>query len=62
MTTTFALRTYREGASGPPAGVVVRRGDELGVTGPPQRQGRFDRFDLPTGGFVLVPRSRWAWA
>jgi hypothetical protein len=60
MTTTFARRTYREGAGPPPAGVVVRRGDELTVVGPPRRQGKFDRFEVP-GGFVLVPRSRWAW-
>src|SRR3954449_12632371 len=28
VTTTFALRVYRDGAEGPPAGVVVRRGDD----------------------------------
>jgi hypothetical protein len=61
MTTTFALRVYRDGAGGSPAGVVVRRGDEFAVTGPPRREGRFDQFELPGGGFVLVPRSRWAW-
>jgi hypothetical protein len=61
LTTTFACRVYRAGASAPPAGVVVRRGDELAVAGPPHRRGAFDRFDLPDGGFVLVPRSRWAW-
>jgi hypothetical protein len=62
LTTTFACRVYRGGAGEPPAGRVVRRGDELAVAGPPRRQGPFDRFDLAEGGFVLVPRSRWAWA
>jgi hypothetical protein len=62
LTTTFACRVYRAGAGEPPAGVVMRRGSELEVVGPPQKRGPFDRFDLPCGGFVLVPRSRWAWA
>jgi hypothetical protein len=62
MTTTFACRIYRDGAGLPPPGVVLRRGDELAVSGPPWRHGRFDRFTLPDGGFVLIPRSRWAWA
>jgi hypothetical protein len=63
MTTTFALRVYRTGADGPPPGVVVRRGDEFAVAGPPARCGRYDKFQTPDGiGYVLVPRSRWAWA
>lgn len=61
LTTTFACRVYR-GPSGIPAGVVLRRGSELSVAGAPTRQGKFDRFELPSGGYVLVPRSRWAWA
>lgn len=62
MLTTFALRVYNGDAGGPPRGRVVRRGDELAVAGAPRREGKFDRFELPGGGFVLVPRSRWAWA
>jgi hypothetical protein len=61
LTTTFARRVYRDGGGEPPAAVVVRRGDEFAVAGPPRRRGKFDRFDLPEGGFVLVPVSRWAW-
>jgi hypothetical protein len=61
MTTTFACRVYRAGAGELPTGVVMRRGSELAVAGPPQRLGKFDRFVLPDGGSVLVPRSRWAW-
>jgi hypothetical protein len=61
LTTTFALRVYRDGAGELPVGLVMRRGDEFAVLGPPRRQERFDRFDLPGGGFVLVPRGRWAW-
>jgi hypothetical protein len=62
LTATFALRVYRDGGLEPPPGVVVRRGAGLAVAGPPQRSGRFDLFNLPCGGYVLVPRSRWAWA
>ena len=62
LTTTFACRIYRGGEGEPPPGVVLRRGGELEVAGAPIRRGRFDRFELPGGGFVLVPRSRWAWA
>jgi hypothetical protein len=62
LTTTFACRVYREGAAVPPAGSVMRRGDEMEVCGTPRPEGRFDRFELPGGGFVLIPRSRWAWA
>lgn len=62
MTTTFACRVYREGDASPPPGLVVRRGDGLVVAGPPRREGKYDRFELPCGGSVLVPRSRWAWA
>ena len=61
MTTTFAWRVIRPGASELPTGTVVRRGDERVVSGPPERCGRFDKFEVP-GGHVLVPRSRWAWA
>jgi hypothetical protein len=62
LTTTFACRIYRDSEKELPAGVVLRRGSELAVAGKPFRQGKFDRFELPGGGFVLVPRSRWAWA
>ena len=62
LTTTFAFRVYRACASEWPSGIVMRRGDELSVAGPPRRHGTFDRFDLMGGGFVLIPRSRWAWA
>lgn len=62
LTTTFACRVYREGVVEPPLATVMRRGDELAVAGVPTLCGKFDRFDLPCGGFVLVPRSRWAWA
>jgi hypothetical protein len=61
LTTTFALRVHREGARVLPPARVVRRGDEVAVAGPPRRVGKYDRFDLPCGGFVLAPRSRWAW-
>lgn len=61
LTTTFACRVYREDTTEQPLGVVMRRGAELAVCGPPRSHGKFDRFDLPGGGFVLVPRSRWAW-
>jgi hypothetical protein len=61
LTTTFALRVYGE-AGELPTGKVVRRGDEFAVSGAPRREGKFDRFELHCGGFVLVPRSRWAWA
>jgi hypothetical protein len=54
LTTTFACRPFRA--------AVIRRGDTLVVGGVPTRDGRFDRFPLTTGGFILVPRSRWAWA
>ena len=62
LTTTFACRAYRAGEATPPPAVVMRRRDELDVAGPPERVGQFDRFELPSGGYVLVPRSRWAWA
>ena len=62
LTTTFACRPFRPGADGWPPAAVVRRGDRLVVGGVPTREGRFDRFPLTTGGFILVPRSRWAWA
>gem|GEM_PF-3911181 len=62
LTTTFACRVYHTGGDELPRGVVLRRGAELAVVGAPQSQGKFDRFDLPDGGFVLVPRNRWAWA
>jgi len=58
---TFACRVYRGGAGESPVGRVVRRGDEIEVGGPPERHGKFDRFEFQ-GGFVMVPRSRWAWA
>lgn len=61
VTTTFALRVYG-GAGGCPPGRVVRRGDVLAVAGAPDRVGRFDKFRVSgRAGFVLVPRSRWAW-
>jgi hypothetical protein len=62
LTTTFALRVYGQEARELPPGKVVRRGDGFAVAGAPRREGKFDRFELPSGGFVLVPRSRWAWA
>ncbi len=63
VTTTFASRPLPAVAYGvlPPAR-VLRRGDTVVVGGVPARVGRFDRFPLTTGGFILVPRSRWAWA
>ncbi|MDY3555194.1 hypothetical protein R5W24_004332 [Gemmata sp. JC717] len=60
MTTTFAWRVFPAETGGAPAGTVVRRGDERAVAGPPERCGRFDKFVVPEG-YVLVPRSRWAW-
>lgn len=62
LTTTFACRPFRSGAGGWLPATVLRRGDTLVVGGVPTRQGKFDRFPLTTGGFILVPRSRWAWA
>ncbi|MDB5308884.1 MAG: hypothetical protein JWO38_3086 [Gemmataceae bacterium] len=62
FTTTFACRVYRGDVAELPPGTVVRRRDELDVAGRPVRHGAFDKFVLPGGrGFVLVPRSRWAW-
>jgi hypothetical protein len=62
LTTTFACRVYRDGMTEQPVARVLRRGDTLRVAGRPERVGRFDKFPLPDGsGFVLVPRSRWAW-
>lgn len=61
MTTTFAWRVIRTGEGNPSVGTVVRRGDERPVAGPPERCGLFDKFEV-SGGYVLVPRSRWAWA
>ena len=61
MTTTFAWRVFRPDTPGCPAATVLRRGDERPVAGPPVRCGRFDKFEVPDG-YVLVPRSRWAWA
>jgi hypothetical protein len=61
LTTTFACRAFHAGAAGWPPAAVLRRGDSLVVGGIPTRVGRFDRFPLAGGGFVLVPRSRWAW-
>ncbi|QDU20557.1 hypothetical protein [Urbifossiella limnaea] len=63
VTTTFAFRPLPAAVYGdPPPARVLRRGDTLVVGGVPTRVGRFDRFPLTTGGFVMVPRSRWAWA
>ncbi len=62
LTTTFACRPVRAGVAECPPATVLRRGDTLVVGGVPTRAGRFDRFPLTDGGFVLVPRSRWAWA
>ncbi|MBP3954741.1 hypothetical protein J8F10_05510 [Gemmata sp. G18] len=63
VTTTFAWRAYRTGTTEPPAAIVMRRGDEFAVAGPPERCGKYDKFMTPDrDGFVLVPRSRWAWA
>lgn len=62
LTTTFACRAYREGSAELPPATVMRRGDELAVAGGPRLEGKFDRFELLDGSFVLVPRSRWAWA
>jgi hypothetical protein len=62
LTTTFACRRFRAGLVEWPPASVLRRGDTLVVGGVPTRVGRFDRFPLTDGGFVLVPRSRWAWA
>lgn len=61
LTTTFACRVYAESTSETPVARVLRRGDMLPVGGPPERVGLYDRFTV-AGGFVLVPRSRWAWA
>jgi hypothetical protein len=63
VTTTFAFRPLPSAVYGdlPPAR-VLRRGDTVVVGGVPTRVGRFDQFPLTTGGHVLVPRSRWAWA
>jgi hypothetical protein len=62
LTTAFACRVFRTGEVGWPAATVLRRGDTLEVIGRPERQGHFDRFVVDGGrGFVLVPRSRWAW-
>ncbi|VTU00787.1 unnamed protein product [Gemmataceae bacterium] len=60
MTTTFACRVYAGTPGEVPAGTVLRRGDTMAVSGPPERVGRYDRFAV-AGGFILVPRSRWAW-
>jgi hypothetical protein len=62
LTTTFACRRFGPAVDGWPRAEVVRRGDTLVVGGVPTRVGKFDRFPLTTGGFILVPRSRWAWA
>ncbi|MBN9518785.1 hypothetical protein J0H58_09735 [bacterium] len=63
LTTTFACRALRPDDHGaPPPARVLRRGDTVVVGGIPTRTGRFDRFPLTAGGFILVPRSRWAWA
>lgn len=62
MTTTFACRRFGPDTDGWPRAEVVRRGDTLVVGGVPTRVGKFDRFPLAGGGFILVPRSRWAWA
>ncbi|MFO0798299.1 MAG: hypothetical protein U0804_12550 [Gemmataceae bacterium] len=62
LTTMFACRRFRAGDGGWPAASVLRRGDTLVVGGVPTRDGRYDRFPLTDGGYVLVPRSRWAWA
>ena len=63
VTTTFACRVYQDGVTEQPPAKVMRRNDILAVKGKPVRVGGFDKFFLPDGsGFVLVPRSRWAWA
>jgi hypothetical protein len=62
LTTTFACRRFGPNDTGWPRAEVVRRGDTLVVGGVPTRAGKFDRFPLAAGGFILVPRSRWAWA
>jgi len=58
--TTFACRVYRDGATGQPSAKVFRRGDVMAVASRPERVGGYDKFFV-SGGFVLVPRSRWAW-
>jgi hypothetical protein len=60
--TTFACRVLGGDPVELPPARVVRRGDELAVAGEPERCGRYDKFAAPgRGGFVLVPRGRWAW-
>lgn len=61
LTTTFACRPVRDALDECPPASVLRRGDTLVVGGVPTREGRYDRFPLTDGGYVLVPRSRWAW-
>ena len=63
MTTTFACRVYRDGITEQPPAKVLRRDDTIAVAGRPERVGGYDKFFVSDGsGFVLVPRSRWAWA